>query len=117
MTLRAIMGEIALDMAERADGQFDSGSVANAGMAVTVLYVVHVQAFNGLSLDVSLEESSDNENWVPIAGSAMPPLMAVGNYVGGAMVEKNYVRVSSYSSCGGDQSITYGVTVHLLTAG
>lgn len=117
MSLRAIMGEIALPMATREDGAFVSGSVANAGMAVTVLYVVHVAEYSGLSLDVSLEESSDNETWVPIAGSSIVPLMGPGNAVGGAMVEKNYVRVNSYASCEAGGSITYGVTVHLLTAG
>jgi hypothetical protein len=76
---------------------------------------IHVSAVSGTSptLDVKWESSPDNTTWTAITGAAATQLTAAGNARCSALVNNQYVRVSSTVG-GSATTVTYAVAVFVL---
>lgn len=111
MGLRNVLGDVVLASAARGTGTYVSGPIANPGTASDVVLLVHATASSGTpTLDASLEESDDNENWSAVTGSAITQLTAAGNRHANARVTKSFVRVTS-AVAGTTPSVTYRAAV------
>lgn len=116
MSLKPVLGDVALPSAARAAGTYTSGPVAAAGVASVVLMTVHATASSGTpTLDASLEESADGSSWTAITGSSITQLTAAGNRVVAAAVTKNYVRATS-AVAGTTPSVTYRIDLLAVTS-
>jgi len=91
------MGDTALVMSAAAAGTYVSGPIASPGLANDVQLLVHVSAFTGTpTLNVSLEESTDNATWTALTGSAIAQIgAATGSANANARPTKSYVRVTA----------------------
>lgn len=118
MGLRSVVSELALPSAARGAGTYVGGPVAAAGVATHALLLVHCTAATGVAtLDASLEESTDNASWTAVSASSIAQLTATGNRVAHAVINKNYVRVTSVVAGTGPPNATYSATVFLATSG
>lgn len=107
MSLRPVLGDVALPTTARAAGTFTSGPITAAGQATDVVLIVHATAVSGTpTLNCSLEESADGSSWTAVAGSATAQLTAAGNALAGATISKNYVRVTA-TVAGTTPSVTF----------
>ncbi|MFF0295554.1 hypothetical protein ACFYST_06085 [Kitasatospora sp. NPDC004614] len=115
MSVRPVLGEVALPSAARGSGTVTAGPVAAAGQATVALLAVHCTAASGTTptLDVSLEESADGSSWSAITGSAVTQITAAGNRLATALVTKNYVRVTG-TVAGTTPSFTYSASLLFL---
>lgn len=115
MTLKPIMGEVALATAARAAATYTSGPVAAAGMAAWVTMSVHCSAISGSpTLDASLESSPDGTTWSAITGSSITQLTAAGNRTACARVNAAYVRATSAVAGTSTPIATYEVRLDVL---
>lgn len=116
MSLRPVLGDVALASSARGAGTYTSGPVTVAGQATAAVLLIHATAASGTpTLDCSLEESADNSSWSAVTGSSTTQLTAAGNAVASGVVTKNFVRVTS-TVAGGTPSVTYSATVLVLPA-
>lgn len=114
MSLRPVLGDVALPSTARAAGTYTSGPAAAAGQATDVLLMVHVTAVSGTpTLNCSLEESADGSSWTAVAGSSTAQLSAAGNAVAVATITKNYVRVTA-TVAGTTPSVTFRATLLIV---
>lgn len=114
MGLRNALGDLALPSAARGAGTYQSGPVANPGVAADVLLLVHVSATSGTpTLNCSLEQSDDGASWSAVPGSGAAQLTAAGNAVANARPTASYVRVTA-TVAGTTPSVTFRVAVLVI---
>jgi hypothetical protein len=117
MSLKPVMGDVALVSAARGAGTYASGPIAPADQAGWVTMSVHASASSGTpTLDASLEQSADgSSSWTAITGSSITQLTAAGNRVAVAKVTSNYVRATS-TVAGTSPNVTYEIRLDVLSA-
>jgi hypothetical protein len=118
MSLRPVLGDIALPVAARGAGTYASGPIANAGNADVVLVMVHVTAVSGSTktLDVVLQTSPDNSTWTSIASSAITQMTAAGSAQALAAIDDDYVQVLATVAGTGTPIVTCQVSVMVIQA-
>lgn len=114
MGLRNVMGDVALTGTAASAGA-SSGPIANPGQAADVVLHVQCTAATGTTptLDVKLEESTDNSTYTTVTGSAATQLTAAGTASSNGRITKPYVRVTSTIG-GTTPAITYRALVLVI---
>lgn len=118
MSLRQVLGDVALKSAAQPAGTYASGPIANPGATSNVVALVHVSAVSGTTktLDVAIQTSPDNTTWTSVTGGSIAQMSAVGNSICNAYIADQYVQVLATVAGSGTPIVTFRVEVMVIPA-
>jgi hypothetical protein len=116
MSLRPVLGDVALKSAAQAAGTYASGPIANPGAVSNVIALVHVTAVSGTThtLDVAIQTSPDNSTWTSVTGGSIAQMSAAGNSMCNAYCNDEYVQILATVAGTGTPIVTFRVEVMVI---
>lgn len=111
MSLRNVLGDVAIKSSAAVAGTYASGPIANPGATSNVIAMVHVSAVSGTTktLDVAIQTSPDNSTWTTVPGGSIAQMSAVGNSMCNAYCTDEYIQVLATVAGTGTPIVTYRV--------
>jgi hypothetical protein len=109
--------DMAFQNQTQAAGTFNSGPLANAGLASWCVLYANVSAASGTThtLDVKLQGSNDSETWTDIAGAAITQITGTSNTATtSGPIPYDYVQAVATVGGTGTPSVTFAAAVVLF---
>lgn len=114
-SLRPVLGELVLDIAQRGAGAYPTGPISNPGYANTILVLVYVSGVTGTTytLDAAIQTSPDASTWTTV--QSMTQMTGVGQSVLTACIDTaEYGQVLATVGGTGSPTVTFSLAVMVI---